>query len=225
MSGPPLRVMPLGDSVTAGSGSGAYRRRLFGLLAAAYPGRAIDFVGTASDRASAPLPDRNHEGHGGYAIGDLLANLDGDDGRWNNGGGHWLTGTATRPAIVPSVVLLHAGTNDVPDPVTPAGLRDRLDDLIEKITSRRPDARLLVADPIVRADAAEPKSAAYGALIPALVAKHAALGRRVTFVDMHSRLTTADLSDGLHPNATGEDKMADAWAAAIRAAVPPGAGG
>ena len=33
-------------------------------------------------------------------------------------------------------------------------------------------------------------------------------GKRVHLVDMHSALTTADLIDGIHPTATGYDKMA-----------------
>jgi hypothetical protein len=33
---------------------------------------------------------------------------------------------------------------------------------------------------------------------------------------MHSAVTTADLADGLHPNATGYDKMAARWYAALQ---------
>ena len=35
-------------------------------------------------------------------------------------------------------------------------------------------------------------------------------------VDMHSALTTADLADGVHPNAGGYDKMAARWYAALQ---------
>ena len=41
---------------------------------------------------------------------------------------------------------------------------------------------------------------------------------------MHSALSTSDLADGVHPNATGYDKMAAPWFAALRA-VPGSLGG
>jgi len=46
---------------------------------------------------------------------------------------------------------------------------------------------------------------AYNAAIPGIVAQKGALTH---LVDMHSAITTADLADGVHPNATGYDKMA-----------------
>ena len=42
-------------------------------------------------------------------------------------------------------------------------------------------------------------------------------GKHVHLVDMHSALTTADLIDGIHPNASGYDKMAAVWYNALRA--------
>jgi lysophospholipase L1-like esterase len=39
----------------------------------------------------------------------------------------------------------------------------------------------------------------------------------VYFVEMYSALTSADLADGVHPNATGYNKMADVWYNAIKA--------
>ena len=68
--------------------------------------------------------------------------------------------------------------------------------------------------PVSYADA---KVRAYNAAIPGIVSSRAAAGKKVHLVDMYSAVTTADLPDGVHPNATGYDKMAAAWFAALRA--------
>jgi hypothetical protein len=53
----------------------------------------------------------------------------------------------------------------------------------------------------------------FNAAIPAIVAGK---GPRAHLVNMHSALTTADLADGVHPNAAGYDKMAAVWHAALQ---------
>jgi cellulase/cellobiase CelA1 len=47
------------------------------------------------------------------------------------------------------------------------------------------------------------------------VASKATAGKHVHLVDLHSALTTADLTDGIHPNAGGYDKMAAVWNTAL----------
>ena len=67
-------------------------------------------------------------------------------------------------------------------------------------------------------------------MIPGLVQSRAAAGKKVHLVDMYRAVSTADLPDGVHPNAAGYDKMAAAWFAALRSVpgsisfVPPVAG-
>jgi hypothetical protein len=66
----PVRIMPLGNSITDDSGSshdGGYRRDLYDLLQNA--GIAFDFVG--SRQTGADLPDRDHEGHPGFPASQL----------------------------------------------------------------------------------------------------------------------------------------------------------
>ena len=55
----------------------------------------------------------------------------------------------------------------------------------------------------------------FNPFIPSIVANHAALGQHVYFVDLHSALGASDLAEGLHPNLSGYDKMANAWYQAI----------
>ncbi|WP_285786407.1 lectin, partial [Microbispora sp. NBRC 16548] len=56
----------------------------------------------------------------------------------------------------------------------------------------------------------------FNAAIPGIVQSKANSGKHVHLVDMHSKLTTGDLIDGIHPTANGYDKMAAAWYAALQ---------
>jgi hypothetical protein len=65
---------------------------------------------------------------------------------------------------------------------------------------------------------------AYNAAIPEIVAAKAAMGAKVSFLDMYSVLTVHDLVDGVHPGQGGYDKMAIAWnerLVAMREPPPP----
>ena len=66
--GDPIRIMPLGDSITAGYGSAfsvGYRQALF--LSTVESGYEIDFVGNQKDGEFAnPFFDADHEGHPGW---------------------------------------------------------------------------------------------------------------------------------------------------------------
>src|ERR1044071_4924198 len=87
-------VMPLGDSITEGTQvPGGYRIGLWQRLSGA--GYRVDFVGTQFNGPSA-LGDHDHQGHPGWRIDQISANITG-----------WL-GTAQ-----PRSVLLHIGTNDI----------------------------------------------------------------------------------------------------------------
>ncbi len=84
--------MPLGDSITLGV-NGGYRNGLWNRLSAA--GYSVDFVGSQSDPYT-KAPDRDHEGHPGFTLGNIASSADG-----------WLS------SAKPTHVLLMAGTNDV----------------------------------------------------------------------------------------------------------------
>src|SRR6185295_9508673 len=65
---PPVRIMPLGDSITDGTaygtaGVGGYRGPLYTLLTNA--GFNVDYIGTLTNNG-ASIPDHNHEGHSGW---------------------------------------------------------------------------------------------------------------------------------------------------------------
>ena len=69
--------------------------------------------------------------------------------------------------------------------------------------------------------ALEAAQVAYNQQIGEIVDRQAALGRHVSFVDMHAACGPEDIHDGVHPSLAGYDKMADAWFPAITAVISP----
>nr|AFY23019.1 cellulose-binding family protein [uncultured bacterium] len=186
----PVRVMPLGDSITDGFNvPGGYRIDLWQKIVAG--GRSADFVGSQTN-GPGNLGDRNHEGHSGWTIAQIDANIV-----------NWLR------TFTPRTVLLHIGTNDMYGS-DPAGAPARLSTLIDRITTTAPNADVFVAT-IVPISFADQTVRTFNATIPGIVQSKVNAGKRVHLVDMYRALTTADLADGVHPNAGGYSKMATTW--------------
>lgn len=201
---PPVRIMPLGDSITNGiANTGGYRKPLYDLLTAA--GYNVDYVGTQTSNGSSTF-DSDHQGHSGWRIAQLDANVEG-----------WFASIAG-----PDVILLHIGTNDfgANDNITTA--IDRLDALILKMATLRPGANIIVTNLMERNETANTNiQTHFNPFVQTRVAAHAAAGRKVTFLDMRAAVPLSDMPDNLHPNQTGYDKMAAAWLPAIQAVITP----
>jgi lysophospholipase L1-like esterase len=194
----PVRVMPLGDSITDGlQALGGYRSDLWEYMKA--DGMNTDFVGS---RSSGPpqLGDRDGEGHPGWRIHQLTAHTRG-----------WLL------KYRPDIVLLQVGTNDVIQRWGLSAAPTRLNALIDLITATLPNAQVYVATITPLAGRLnERRASAYNATIPPMVAAKATAGRHVRLVDMHSALSRADLSsDGIHPTTGGYARMAAQWYSAL----------
>lgn len=197
-----VRVMPLGDSITDGFNvPGGYRIELWQRFTSG--GYRIDFVGSQFN-GPASLGDHDHQGHSGWTIAQIDANVV-----------NWLRATN------PRTVLLHIGTNDMYGDTS--GAPSRLATLVDRITNTAPNADVFVAT-IIPKSGADNQVRGYNNAIPQIVQSRAAAGKRVHLVDMYRALTLSDLADGVHPNATGYRKMADAWFAALRT-VPGSIGG
>lgn len=188
-----VKIMPLGDSITDGFNvAGSYRTALWQkLVAGKY---TVDFVGSLSNGPKA-LGDHDHEGHSGWTISQVDAKVVG-----------WLK------TYQPRTILMHIGTNDMYGSASTAAAG--LGTLIDHITTQAPNAELFVAQIIPMPRNAQTVQA-FNSQIPGLVKTRANAGKHVHVVDMYSKLTTADLADGVHPNATGYSKMADAWYTAL----------
>lgn len=205
---PPLRVMPLGDSITYGSSTpGGYRLPLYVTLT--NQGFNVDLVGTATDNAAAELGSEvNHEGHGGWRISTTGSN-----------GLHEYILSWLAQIDDPDVVLLHIGTNDTNDPDFEHAI-DELDALILRISEARPYAHIVATTLLKRGvDDADSKYVAiathFNPYVQSRVLAHQAQGRRVHFLDMHAYLERTDMYDNLHPTAAGYAKMAAAWYPAV----------
>lgn len=226
----PLKVMPLGDSVTLGypfESNAGYRGQLWRRFGSSSAN--IDFLGSLLGGSPSVLSDRNHEGHSGFTIakeagvgfGGLTENM-----------ATWL-----KPGVDPDVILMMIGTNDINFNYRSDTAPERLDHLIsvisDPITGVKPAAKVIVASilpiddskgqyrPKVGDFSRNARALVYNAAIPGIVAAHRAAGENVYFYDMYSRLTFADLTDGLHPTVAGYNKLGDAWYDAIQSIPEP----
>lgn len=231
-------IWPLGDSITWGASSpfttpGGYRHPLYTNLTAR--GYTFQFVGTKSDNPSTLLSSvaqKRHDGWSGYGIMDFTYTNSSSVVYNYNGLYDQVSAWYGQIANKPDIILLMIGINDLNQRYDEEGAPDRLDDLITRLFTLNPDMQLLVSN-LPDADSNNAYrhnppnndlSAAvvdYNAAMAAIVSTRQALGDNISLVDMHAGLTLADLSDGLHPNAAGYEKMANTWADAIEAIPEP----
>lgn len=204
----PIKILPMGDSITFGVGGtaelGGYRGPLYTLLENA--GYEVDYVGTSTENG-ASLADPDHEGHSGWRIDQLDSNVAG-----------WFDAIDT-----PDFILLHIGTNDFGQNLNTSTAIDRLDALITKMSDLRPTAHIIVTNLMERN---EPQNSAiqaqFNPFVEGVVNDHINAGDLVSFLDMRAAVPLSDMPDNLHPNQTGYNKMAAAWVTAIEEAIEPG---
>ena len=219
----PLRVMPMGDSITeGGDGAGGFRRPLFDKMTVAYG--MPNFVGERNMRQSDPADfvDPDEDGFSGYRIDQITT-----------GKGFWHAPNVDQRLLDwdPAIVTLHAGTNDAqqdwyfdgdPSQGIPPAI-DRLDQLVSRIVRFNPDIVVVVAQIIPANAPASQATMDYvvrlNALIPAMVARHRQRGERVSMVDMYTPMLSHPNPDGIHPDTAGYAVMADVWFAGIQAAL------
>jgi len=198
----PLRIMPLGDSITAGPG--CWRAKLWHRLqTSGYTN--IDFVGTQSDGGGCNPGysyDFDHEGHGGYSATGIAG---------NDQLPPWLD------AAKPDIVLMHLGTNDMWGGYIP--LQDKLTaftKLVGQMRVQNPAMKIIVAQIIPMSAAAcstcPADVAALDNALPAWAAGLTTAKSPVVLADLWTGYdAVADNVDGVHPNDTGFQKMSDAW--------------
>jgi acyl-CoA thioesterase-1 len=193
-AGRPLKIMPLGASSTVGARSpetGGYRGYLDRMLTD--DRITFDFVGS-QQQGPAWMHDRDHEGHGGTTIPEILPSVPG-----------WITATH------PDVVLLHVGTNDLTRGASGAEVAARLQKLLTAIWNAedgRPDPYVVVAGVWAPMTTKLPAKVEFTTRAAALVTALRGQGRPVTFVDTSNLLARGDVADGLHPNSAGYELVA-----------------
>jgi lysophospholipase L1-like esterase len=211
----PVRVMPLGDSITAGPG--CWRAMLWHhLQTAGYTN--IDFVGGDPDGGCnyGYSYDGDNEGHGGYAATGIAD---------QNQLPPWLT------AAKPDIVLMHLGTNDMWGGFIPtSSVLAAYTKLVGQMRANNPNMKIIVAQIIpMNPSGCTTCAASVVALdnaIPGWAAGLTTAQSPIVVVDQWTGFSAAtDTGDGVHPNDTGFQKMADRWypplAQALGGVTPP----
>lgn len=197
----PVRIMPLGDSITASPG--CWRAILWhDLQTNGYTN--VDFVGSVQGNGCnyGYSYDGDDEGHAGY----LAANI----ANQNQLPG-WLS------AAHPDVVLMHLGTNDVWSHLPTNTILAAYTTLVGQMRASNPRMKILIAQILPMNPSGCPTcAAAVQALdqaIPGWAAGLTTTQSQITVVDQYTGFNDATdtIGDGVHPNDTGFQKMAARW--------------
>ena len=208
----PLRIMPLGASITDGylGTMAGYRGPLKKLLDDATV--TFQFVGSWTDNpGTVPLPreQQHHEGHSGYVI---QAGTSGRSGIWDFRN-EWLGPTGSQV----DVFLIVIGTNDVDLNYKLDMAATRLDALVTALVELQPQAKIILAQlPPINDAAEDARCVTYNQAVVATVKAHHDQGEAITTVDLHSAITTAELADKLHPSDAGYAKVAKVFFDALQ---------
>ncbi|WP_431987340.1 GDSL-type esterase/lipase family protein [Streptomyces griseoflavus] len=200
----PVRVMPLGDSITGSPG--CWRAVLWNrLLDAGHTD--IDFVGTLPAQGCGVPHDGDNEGHGGELVTNVAAQR---------------LLPARLAATRPDIVVMHFGTNDVWSDVPPDRILAAYTELVAQMRASNPRMRVLVAQIIpmnpASCAACAQRVVDFNARIPGWAAATSTGQSPITVVDQWTGFDTAtDTYDGVHPVATGDEKIAARWFPALAA--------
>jgi lysophospholipase L1-like esterase len=199
----PIKIMPLGDSITQGvNKKSCYRFYLDSLLLSA--GYSFDMVGSLSGPESGY--DSNHEGHWGWEAHALLPNI-----------GNWAR------SAQPDVVLMHAGTNDILHETDANRMIvvnrtiGELGSIIDTLRAVNPSIKIFLAQIIPDISASDRVDIdSLNKRIPQLASSKNAISSPIIVVDQNTGFNFAsDLADSYHPNETGARKMAAKWCTAL----------
>lgn len=187
----PLRILPLGDSVTKGSHSSTgdgYRGFLYERLVD-QSDTEVDMVGTQS---SGEMEDNDHEGHSGKFIEDLRdysqRAIDAD----------------------PNVVLLHVGVNDMDAGYELDSAPMRMGDILDLVHESVPSASLLVMPVLFSwSPRIQNRTEVFNKALDKTIKDKRDDGWRILSVS--TNITKAELYDIKHPNDEGYKRMAQAW--------------
>lgn len=192
---PSLRIMPLGDSITKGNGSGdqkGYRNRLlYKLLGRNY---RVDMIGT--QKGPSTMADNDHEGHSGKVLAEINT--------------YWKRSIRAHP----NVVLVHAGTNNMDLEEDLEGSPAVMEEMIDGLFENAPGVTVLVA-PVIWANKPrmQQNTDRFNLKVEAIIEEKQKSGQHILKVPIG--IGPGDLWDEKHPNDVGYEKMASAWFQAI----------
>jgi lysophospholipase L1-like esterase len=232
----PIRVLPIGDSITVGYTDNprwtapfefGYRAELFEMLNNA--GIPVQFVGSSREPwnglwkvpTNSPAPDLRllgqdcHEGYGAKATAFVAEHIE-----------EWVRTNQ------PDFILLMIGINDIPAGATnaPERAKTNLQLIAERVAATSPSTHLIIAQTIPYTRPTPAILELNRFIRETLVPDCAARGMRISTVDQCRNFlaepagSTGDpalYSNGYnHPNAEGYRRMARTWCEEIRRLVP-----
>ena len=198
------RLMPLGDSITEGTGSSdeaGYRSGVYTLLTDF--GSRFDLVGSL--QYGEGLFDKDHEGHAGAYANDILAKL-----------------KSYLQQSRPEAVLLHIGTNDVSLGDHYGTVTNEIAAIVDTILAFNPRTKVYLSTLIPRRDAKQSVTLNVNAGLPEVVAERAQQGSKIFLVDNSAAFLANPnwaaewMIDHVHPNDAGYEVMAQTWQKAYR---------
>lgn len=211
----PIRIMPLGDSITLGKYTDpdpppnervGYRLALYDDLDGA--GYNVDFVGSLSNGSGAGLTDTHHEGHAGFTIQQIAGGIDG-----------WLS------AAPADIILLHVGTNNLDGTTAQSQIQAAADavaddngssilDEIDQWETANHSVAVVLARIIKETPFSDSVQTDFNDAVQANIGQRS---DRIVVVDQETALDYPDdlSSDGVHPNQVGYGRMAPVWQDAL----------
>ena len=221
-----IKIMPLGNSITHGYQQplplifDGYRKSLKNTLV--NHGLNLNFVGSKSEGT---FIDNQHEGHGGW-----------HSKHWYNNKKYSLADSLVKFLTLnpPDIILLHIGTNDIGEYFDSRN-DDTIDStvasvsgLLDTIYNFDPSIKVILAKIVNRLDDDQTLSVnesdtttAFNIALLNMANLRIANGDNLSIVDMENALTYPDdLSDGVHPNDIGYEKMAQVWFDSIIEVLP-----
>ena len=211
----PLKIMPLGDSITDDCVvNGSWRKPLQPLLEA--NGFPFTFVGRNTSTAATGFTKLKHEGHCGAVVAapGILS-----DGRYTAALNYlqYIAPQASTNAI-PDVMLILIGANDIGNGRNPwLVATNNVDTLLNIIFSNAPNVTVVLAQATGQENypglsVNGMNIPIYNAALQKLVNQRRTLGQKVCLADLYSVVTyPVNFSDGLHPNTNGMKQAANEW--------------
>jgi len=201
-----VRINELGDSITGSPG--CWRALLWQKLQNASITNT-DFVGTLPAQGCGFPYDGDNDGHGGFLATGIVTDNDLPG---------WLA------ISQPDIVTMMLGTNDVWSSLSTSVILQAFTTLIGQMRAQNPNMVIMVAQ-ITPMDPSGCTTCAAGvvaldAAIPAWAAGITTSQSPVSVVDLWTGYDDAtDTVDGVHPNDSGNTKIANAWFAPMSAAI------
>lgn len=225
VSGQNYSIMPLGNSITQGDNAHfSYRYMLWKKLIE--DGVSFDFVGSMTEHYNCGAPvfpdyngqsfDMDHEGHWGWRCDQII-----NGGPSSNCAGpgnlsSWLNN------YTPDIVLLHGGTNDLYQGQSVSSTLTEIESIIGILRADNPNVAILLATVIpTTINNLQIKIILLNAEIPNIAVSMADPNSPIIIVDQFAGFDPIldTQGDGVHPNESGEEKMAQKWRDAIQSVI------